>query len=58
MIELFIKNFEHDNLLVKIYVDDIISDVTNESLCKDFYEMIHNEFEILTMREIHYFLGL
>lgn len=44
LIELFIKNFEHDNLLVKIYVDDIISDVTNESLCKDFYEMIHNEF--------------
>lgn len=36
----FIKKFKHFILLVQIYGDDSILGATNESLCKDFSNMI------------------
>lgn len=55
---LFIKKFENGILLVQIYDDGIIFDATDESLCKDFSDMIHNEFEMSMMGELRYFFGL
>jgi transposase InsO family protein len=55
---LFIKKSKHDILLVQIYVDDIIFGATNESLCKDFSNIMQSEFEMSMMGELHYFLGL
>lgn len=47
---LFIKKYKHNILLVQIYADDIIFGVTNESLCKNFFKMMLNEFEMYMMR--------
>ncbi|MCH82973.1 copia-type pol polyprotein [Trifolium medium] len=55
---LFIKKSKHDILLVQIYVDDIIFGATNESLCKDFSNIMQSEFEMSMMGELRYFLGL
>lgn len=42
--------------MVHIYVDDVIFGTTNESLCKDFFEMMHNGFKMSIIGEIWYFL--
>lgn len=55
---LLIKKSEHDILLVQIYVEDIIFSATNESLCKNFSDMMWNEFEMSMMDELWFFLGL
>ena len=55
---LFIKNRNHDILLVQIYVDDIIFGATNESLCKEFANIMQSEFEMSMMGELTFFLGL
>ena len=55
---LFIKRKEHDILLVQIYVDDIIFGATNESLCKEFSNIMQSEFEMSMMGELNFFLGL
>jgi hypothetical protein len=47
-----------DILIVQIYVDDIIFDITNESLCKDFVKHIQDELEMNMMRELNFFLRL
>ncbi|KAH9801414.1 hypothetical protein KPL71_001018 [Citrus sinensis] len=54
---LFIKNKNQD-ILVQIYVDDIIFGSTNESLCKEFSSCMSKEFEMSMMGELKYFLGL
>lgn len=55
---IFINKIEHDILLVQIYVNDITFNVTNESLCKEFSEIMQNEFEMSMMGKLKYFLGL
>lgn len=55
---LFIKRINCHTLLVQIYVDDIIFGATNESLCKDFSDMMQGEFEMSMMGKLNYFLGL
>ena len=51
--------FVHDfNLIVQIYVDDIIFGSTNENLCKDFSKIMQNEFKISMIGELKFFLGL
>ena len=55
---LFIKIKENDMLLVQIYVDDIIFGSTNPSLCEEFSKCMYNEFEMSTMGELSFFLGL
>jgi len=55
---LFIKRKMNDILLVQIYVDDIIFESTNDSLCKEFSQDIQSEFEMSMMGELNFFLGL
>lgn len=54
----FNKKTEHGILIVQIYIDDIIFSATNKSLCKDFSEMMQNEFKMSMMRELGYFIGI
>lgn len=42
---------------MKIYVNDIIVGDTNESIYKDFSNMIPNKSEMSMMVELRYFLG-
>ncbi|XP_016467899.1 secreted RxLR effector protein 161-like [Nicotiana tabacum] len=39
-------------------MDDIIFGAINEAMCKEFAEMIGNEFEMSLMGELNFFLGL
>ena len=55
---LFIKKSKDDLLLVQIYVDDIIFGSTNEDLCKDFEKIMKSKFEMSSMGEMTFFLGL
>ncbi|GKE34625.1 putative ribonuclease H-like domain-containing protein, partial [Tanacetum coccineum] len=55
---LFIKKVKGDILLVQVYVDDIIFGSTKKSLCTDFEQIIHKRFQMSSMEEITFFLGL
>nr|GFB24733.1 putative ribonuclease H-like domain-containing protein [Tanacetum cinerariifolium] len=55
---LFIKKQKGDILIVQIYVDDIIFGVTNKDLCKSFEKLIKDRFQISSMGELTFFLGL
>nr|GEY98944.1 hypothetical protein [Tanacetum cinerariifolium] len=50
----------HDKVykVVKIYVDDIIFDSTNKDLCKAFEKLIKDKFQMSSMGEVTFFLGL
>nr|GFA84851.1 ribonuclease H-like domain, reverse transcriptase, RNA-dependent DNA polymerase [Tanacetum cinerariifolium] len=47
-----------DILLVQIYVDDIIFDATNKDLCKYFEKLMKDKFQMSSMGELTFFLGL
>nr|GEV03435.1 hypothetical protein [Tanacetum cinerariifolium] len=55
---LFIKRKKCDILLVQIYVDDIIFGSTNKDLCKAFERLTKYKFQMSSMGEITFFLGL
>ncbi|GJZ12605.1 putative ribonuclease H-like domain-containing protein, partial [Tanacetum coccineum] len=55
---LFIKRDKGDILLVQVYVDDIIFGSTKKSLCTEFEKMMHKKFQISSMGELTFFLGL
>ncbi|GJS69922.1 putative ribonuclease H-like domain-containing protein [Tanacetum coccineum] len=55
---LFIKKDRGDILLVQVYVDDIIFGSTKKSLCDEFEQIMHKRFQISSMRELTFFLGL
>ncbi|GKB13891.1 putative ribonuclease H-like domain-containing protein [Tanacetum coccineum] len=55
---LFIKRDERDILLVQVYVDDIIFGFTKKSLCTEFEKMMHKKFQMSSMGELTFFLGL
>nr|GEU99952.1 hypothetical protein [Tanacetum cinerariifolium] len=55
---LFIKRQKGDILLVQIYVDDIIFGSTNEDLCKSFEKLMKDKFQMSSMGELTFFLGL
>nr|GEV63219.1 putative ribonuclease H-like domain-containing protein [Tanacetum cinerariifolium] len=55
---LFIKRQKDDILLVQIYVDDIIFGHTNKDLCKAFEKLIKDKFQMSSMGELTFFLGL
>ncbi|GJX82712.1 retrovirus-related pol polyprotein from transposon TNT 1-94 [Tanacetum coccineum] len=42
----------------KVYVDDIIFGSTKKSLCVEFEQMMHKRFQISSIRELTFFLGL
>ncbi|GJS16559.1 putative ribonuclease H-like domain-containing protein [Tanacetum coccineum] len=55
---LFIKKDRGDILLVQVYVDDIIFGSTKKSLCVEFEQMMHKRFQMSSMGELTFFLGL
>ncbi|GJX75170.1 putative ribonuclease H-like domain-containing protein [Tanacetum coccineum] len=55
---LFIKRLKGDILLVQVYVDDIIFGSTKKSLCDDFEQIMHNRFQMSSIGELTFFLGL
>ncbi|KAI3821563.1 hypothetical protein L1987_09131 [Smallanthus sonchifolius] len=55
---LFLKNLGDDLILVQIYVDDIIFGSKNAALCKEFEEVMKKKFEMSSMGEMAFFLGL
>nr|GEV22198.1 uncharacterized mitochondrial protein AtMg00810-like [Tanacetum cinerariifolium] len=55
---LFIKRQKDDILLVQIYVDDIIFGSTNKDLCKAFEKLMKDKFQMSSMGELTFFLGL
>ncbi|GJY06281.1 putative ribonuclease H-like domain-containing protein [Tanacetum coccineum] len=55
---LFIKKDKGDILLVQVYVDDINFGSTKKSLCVEFEQMMHKRFQMSSMGELTFFLGL
>nr|GEW03405.1 hypothetical protein [Tanacetum cinerariifolium] len=55
---LFIKKKKGDILLVQIYVDDIIFGATNKDLCKSFEKLMKDRFQMSSIGELTFFLGL
>ncbi|GKE02612.1 putative ribonuclease H-like domain-containing protein [Tanacetum coccineum] len=55
---LFIKRVKGDILLVQVYVDDIIFGSTKKMLCTEFEKLMHRKFQMSSMGELTFFLGL
>ncbi|GJU65907.1 putative ribonuclease H-like domain-containing protein [Tanacetum coccineum] len=55
---LFIKRIKSDILLVQVYVDDIIFGLTKMELCTEFEKLMHKKFQMSSMGELTFFLGL
>ncbi|KAK8942669.1 hypothetical protein KSP39_PZI009511 [Platanthera zijinensis] len=55
---LFLREIKGKILLVQIYVDDIIFGSTDNNLCKKFSKLMQGKFEMSSMGELKYFLGL
>ncbi|GKB63466.1 putative ribonuclease H-like domain-containing protein [Tanacetum coccineum] len=55
---LFIKRVKGDILLVQVYVDDIIYGSTKKSLYTDFKQIMYKRFQMSSMGELTFFLGL
>nr|GEV13317.1 copia protein [Tanacetum cinerariifolium] len=55
---LFIKKQKGNILLVQVYVDDIIFGSTNKYLCKAFEMLMKDKFQMSSIRELTFFLGL
>ncbi|GKF95683.1 putative ribonuclease H-like domain-containing protein, partial [Tanacetum coccineum] len=55
---LFIKKDRGNIILVQVYVDDIIFGTTKKSLCDEFKQIMHKRFQMSSMGELTFFLGL
>ncbi|GKE54036.1 putative ribonuclease H-like domain-containing protein, partial [Tanacetum coccineum] len=55
---LFIKRQKDDILLVQVYVDDIIFGSTKKELSTEFEKLMHDKFQMSSMGELTFFLGL
>ncbi|WVZ76501.1 hypothetical protein U9M48_024476, partial [Paspalum notatum var. saurae] len=55
---LFLLSRGGDNLIVQIYVDDIIFGGSSHALVSSFAEQMSKEFEMSLMGELQFFLGL
>ncbi|GKB32074.1 putative ribonuclease H-like domain-containing protein [Tanacetum coccineum] len=55
---LFIKRYKGDILLVQVYVDDIIFGSTKKELCIAFEKLMHEKFQMSSIGELTFFLGL
>ncbi|GKF93131.1 putative ribonuclease H-like domain-containing protein, partial [Tanacetum coccineum] len=55
---LFIRMDKSDILLVQVYVGDIIFGSTKKSLCTEFEKIMHKKFQMRSMGELTFFLGL
>ncbi|GKB35655.1 putative ribonuclease H-like domain-containing protein, partial [Tanacetum coccineum] len=55
---LFIKKDKKDIMLVQVYVDDIIFGFTRKSWCDEFEALMKGRFQMSSMGELIFFLGL
>nr|GEV96015.1 hypothetical protein [Tanacetum cinerariifolium] len=55
---LFIRRHKDDILLVQVYADDIIFGSTKKELCNTFEKMMHEKFQMSSIRELTFFIGL
>ncbi|GJX16959.1 putative ribonuclease H-like domain-containing protein [Tanacetum coccineum] len=55
---LFIKKQKRDIFLVRVYINDIIFGSKNKELCTKFEKLMHDKFQMSSMRELYFFLGL
>nr|GEV02438.1 putative ribonuclease H-like domain-containing protein [Tanacetum cinerariifolium] len=55
---LFIKRDKSDILLVQVYVDDIVFGSTRKEMCTEFKKMMHKKFQMSSIGELTFFLGL
>ncbi|GJZ66674.1 putative ribonuclease H-like domain-containing protein, partial [Tanacetum coccineum] len=55
---LFIKKDKNNIMLVQVYVDDIIFGSTKRSWCDEFKALMKSRFEMSSMGELTFFLGL
>ncbi|GJX68327.1 putative ribonuclease H-like domain-containing protein [Tanacetum coccineum] len=55
---LFIRRDKGNILLIQVYVDDIIFGSTKKSLCTEFEKLMHKKFQMISMGELTFFLGL
>ncbi|GKC04231.1 retrovirus-related pol polyprotein from transposon TNT 1-94, partial [Tanacetum coccineum] len=55
---LFIKKDKNDIMLVQVYVDDIIFGSTKRSWCDEFKALMKRRFQMSSMGELTFFLGL
>nr|GEY09339.1 retrovirus-related Pol polyprotein from transposon TNT 1-94 [Tanacetum cinerariifolium] len=55
---LFIKKYKDDIMLVQVYVDDIIFGSTKKSLGDEFEALMHKRFQMSSLGELTFFLGL
>ncbi|GJT12417.1 putative ribonuclease H-like domain-containing protein [Tanacetum coccineum] len=55
---LFIKKDKKDIMLVQVYVDDIIFGSTKKSWCDEFEVLMKSKFQMSSMGELTFFLGL
>ncbi|GJW42066.1 putative ribonuclease H-like domain-containing protein [Tanacetum coccineum] len=55
---LFIKSQKEHILLVQIYVDDIIFGFTKKELCDEFEKLMKDKFQMSSMGELTFYLGL
>nr|GEZ28327.1 hypothetical protein [Tanacetum cinerariifolium] len=55
---LFIKRQKEDIPLVQVYVDDIIFGSTKKKLCTEFEVLMHDKFQMSSIGELTFFLGL
>nr|GEV05617.1 putative ribonuclease H-like domain-containing protein [Tanacetum cinerariifolium] len=55
---LFIRRHKDDILLVQVYVDDIIFSSTKKELCNAYEKIMHEKFQMSSMGELTFFLGL
>nr|GEX69088.1 putative ribonuclease H-like domain-containing protein [Tanacetum cinerariifolium] len=55
---LFIKQIKNDILFFQVYVNDIIFGSTKKSLSTEYEQLMHKRFQMSSMRELTFFLGL
>ncbi|GJV13153.1 putative ribonuclease H-like domain-containing protein [Tanacetum coccineum] len=55
---LFLRKDKHDIILVQVYVDDIIFGSTKKSWCDEFEALMKSRFQMSSMGELTFFLGL
>ncbi|GJW16503.1 retrovirus-related pol polyprotein from transposon TNT 1-94 [Tanacetum coccineum] len=55
---LFIKRKQEHILLVQIYVDDVVFGSTKKELCDEFEKLMNDKFQMSSMGELTFFLGL
>ncbi|GKC17426.1 uncharacterized mitochondrial protein-like protein [Tanacetum coccineum] len=55
---LFIKKNKSNIMLVQVYVDDIIFGSIKKYMCTEFEDCMHKRFQMSSMGELTFFLGL